>query len=162
MFQNTKKQLKIHGFTKNFIKLEMFVPHSTIHWDSMAVFFILDFSPVWPTVSNTSFSTKNDIFVEKSIFSRKTLFAKIRHFQRKNDFWSFLTKKKWHFCEKGIFHWNRGFIGTFGLNLDRWTLSHGGADHSKMKPAKECQKIDYPKPDGVISFDLLSSVALSG
>ena len=52
--------------------------------------------------------------------------------------------------------------GTFGLNLDRWTLSHGGADHSKMKPAKECEKIQYPKPDGVISFDLLSSVALSG
>ena len=54
------------------------------------------------------------------------------------------------------------FEGTFGLNLDRWTLSHGGADHSKMKPAKECEKIEYPKPDGVISFDLLSSVALSG
>lgn len=48
------------------------------------------------------------------------------------------------------------------MNLDRWTLSHGGADHSKMKPAKECEKIEYPKPDGVISFDLLSSVALSG
>ena len=46
--------------------------------------------------------------------------------------------------------------------MDRWTLSHGGADHSKMKPAKECEKIEYPKPDGVISFDLLSSVALSG
>lgn len=31
-----------------------------------------------------------------------------------------------------------------------------------MKPASECKKIDYPKPDGKISFDLLSSVALSG
>ena len=31
-----------------------------------------------------------------------------------------------------------------------------------MKPASECTPIEYPKPDGVISFDLLSSVALTG
>ena len=31
-----------------------------------------------------------------------------------------------------------------------------------MKPAAGFTKIDYPKPDGKISFDLLSSVALSG
>lgn len=35
-------------------------------------------------------------------------------------------------------------------------------DHTRLKPASECKKIDYPKPDGKISFDLLSSVALSG
>lgn len=52
--------------------------------------------------------------------------------------------------------------GTFGMNLEKWTLSHGGADHEKMKPAKDFEKIEYPKPDGKISFDLLSSVALSG
>ena len=52
--------------------------------------------------------------------------------------------------------------GTLGINLDRWTLSHGGADHEKMKPASQFKKIDYPKPDGKLSFDLLSSVALSG
>ena len=54
------------------------------------------------------------------------------------------------------------FEGTFGLNLEKWTLSHGGADHDRMKPAKDFEKIEYPKPDGKISFDLLSSVALSG
>ncbi|XP_054265319.1 electron transfer flavoprotein-ubiquinone oxidoreductase, mitochondrial isoform X1 [Macrosteles quadrilineatus] len=43
-----------------------------------------------------------------------------------------------------------------------WTLSHGGADHGRLKPAKECKPIEYPKPDGVISFDLNSSVALTG
>ena len=42
------------------------------------------------------------------------------------------------------------------------TLSHGGADHSRLKPAAECTPIEYPKPDGVVSFDLLSSVALTG
>ncbi|KAK9731190.1 hypothetical protein QE152_g13817 [Popillia japonica] len=43
-----------------------------------------------------------------------------------------------------------------------WTFSHGGADYTKLKPAKEATPIDYPKPDGKISFDLLSSVALTG
>lgn len=43
-----------------------------------------------------------------------------------------------------------------------WTLSHGGTDATKLKPASECTPIDYPKPDGKISFDLLSSVALTG
>ncbi len=42
-----------------------------------------------------------------------------------------------------------------------WTLHHTAADHEKLKPAAECQRITYPKPDGVISFDRLSSVYLS-
>ncbi|GHT83727.1 dehydrogenase [Betaproteobacteria bacterium] len=41
-----------------------------------------------------------------------------------------------------------------------WTL-HNHSDHDKLKPAAECQKIDYPKPDGVLTFDRLSSVFLS-
>lgn len=45
---------------------------------------------------------------------------------------------------------------------ETWTLSHGGADHTTLKPAKQCQPIEYPKPDGKVSFDLLSSVALTG
>lgn len=36
-----------------------------------------------------------------------------------------------------------------------------GADHTKLKPAADCPTIAYPKPDGVISFDRLSSVYLS-
>ncbi len=42
-----------------------------------------------------------------------------------------------------------------------WTLRHTAADHTKLKKAAECQPIVYPKPDGVISFDRLSSVYLS-
>ncbi|KAG9509643.1 Electron transfer flavoprotein-ubiquinone oxidoreductase, mitochondrial, partial [Fragariocoptes setiger] len=43
-----------------------------------------------------------------------------------------------------------------------WTLSHNTPDHKKLKPAAECKEIEYPKPDGKITFDLLSSVALTG
>ncbi len=41
-----------------------------------------------------------------------------------------------------------------------WTL-HNTADHTALKPASECYKITYPKPDGVLTFDRLSSVFLS-
>ncbi len=42
-----------------------------------------------------------------------------------------------------------------------WTLHRKQADHQKLKPAAECTPIDYPKPDGKITFDKLSSVFLS-
>ncbi|GAB2712870.1 electron transfer flavoprotein-ubiquinone oxidoreductase [Halomonas garicola] len=34
-------------------------------------------------------------------------------------------------------------------------------DHAALKPAAECEKIEYPRPDGKLSFDKLSSVYLS-
>lgn len=42
-----------------------------------------------------------------------------------------------------------------------WTLHHKHADHECLKPASSYQPIDYPKPDGKISFDKLSSVFIS-
>ncbi len=42
-----------------------------------------------------------------------------------------------------------------------FTLRDPHADHDSLKKASEAEKIDYAKPDGVISFDLLSSVFLS-
>ncbi|XP_037277521.2 electron transfer flavoprotein-ubiquinone oxidoreductase [Rhipicephalus microplus] len=43
-----------------------------------------------------------------------------------------------------------------------WTLHHKGTDSSKLEPAKNFKPIEYPKPDNVVSFDLPSSVALTG
>jgi electron-transferring-flavoprotein dehydrogenase len=48
----------------------------------------------------------------------------------------------------------------FGLSLFG-TLKHGKPDYATLKPAASSRKIVYPKPDGVISFDKLSSVFLS-
>ena len=42
-----------------------------------------------------------------------------------------------------------------------WTFHHH-ADHTSLKPAADAPKIDYPKPDNVVSFDRNSSVYLSG
>jgi electron-transferring-flavoprotein dehydrogenase len=41
-----------------------------------------------------------------------------------------------------------------------WTFHHH-ADHETLKPAAHCLPIDYPKPDGKVSFDRLSSVFIS-
>jgi electron-transferring-flavoprotein dehydrogenase len=48
----------------------------------------------------------------------------------------------------------------FGFSLFG-TIRHGKADSATLKPAVECNPIVYPKPDGVLTFDRLSSVYLS-
>ena len=42
-----------------------------------------------------------------------------------------------------------------------WTLQDPVPDHATLKPAADAPQIDYPKPDGKLSFDKLSSVFLS-
>ncbi len=60
------------------------------------------------------------------------------------------------------------YMGSLLFGIDQilfrgkapWTLRNT-ADHTTLKLAAECEKIDYPKPDGVLTFDRLSSVFLS-
>ncbi len=42
-----------------------------------------------------------------------------------------------------------------------WTMHHAHADHEMLKEATKVQPIAYPKPDGVLTFDKLSSVFIS-
>ena len=42
-----------------------------------------------------------------------------------------------------------------------WTLHRDKPDYAFLKPAADCPKIDYPKPDGKLTFDRLSSVFIS-
>jgi electron-transferring-flavoprotein dehydrogenase len=69
--------------------------------------------------------------------------------------------------------WSRfGTLAGIGLGgVDMWTntwgfslfgtLGHGKPDSATLKPAAECTPIVYPKPDGKLTFDRLSSVFLS-
>ena len=52
------------------------------------------------------------------------------------------------------------WLAAFKLQLP-WTLQHDKADHDCIKPAADMPKINYPKPDGVYSFDKLNSISLS-
>ncbi len=56
----------------------------------------------------------------------------------------------------GLDMWTR----TLGFSLFG-TVSHGKPDYATLKPASECTPIVYPKPDGKLTFDRLSSVFLS-
>ncbi len=64
------------------------------------------------------------------------------------------------------------YVGTVLGGLDMWTnqlfglsifgtLKHGKTDAASLEPASKHKPIDYPKPDGVLTFDRLSSVFLS-
>ena len=54
-----------------------------------------------------------------------------------------------------------GFTTYLTGGREPWTLRHPHSDHETLKPAASMPRIDYPKPDGVISFDKLSSVFIS-
>ena len=65
---------------------------------------------------------------------------------------------------------SKGLVtGTLMVGMDQvvfrgkapWTLRHHHADHETLKTRQESRPIDYPKPDGVITFDRLSSVFIS-
>ncbi len=64
---------------------------------------------------------------------------------------------KWGTLYAGFDMW----MNTIGLGFLMPTLKHVHKDNEATKKAADCQPIDYPKPDGVISFDKLSSVFLS-
>lgn len=55
-----------------------------------------------------------------------------------------------------------GLFYVLGRGKEPWTFKHGHQDHEMLKPASECKEIEYPKPDGKLTFDILSSVALTG
>jgi electron-transferring-flavoprotein dehydrogenase len=84
-------------------------------------------------------------------------------------------RKSWLFAElykaRNFKPWmSKGLaLGSLMFGIDQivfrgkapWTLHHSAADHTKLKKAADCQPIAYPKPDGLITFDRLSSVFLS-
>ncbi|WP_019141338.1 electron transfer flavoprotein-ubiquinone oxidoreductase [Noviherbaspirillum massiliense] len=61
------------------------------------------------------------------------------------------------------------YTGTLMVGIDQvlfrgkapWTLHHQHADHECLRPASEFKPIQYPKPDGKLTFDRLSSVFIS-
>ncbi|CAN7576762.1 electron transfer flavoprotein-ubiquinone oxidoreductase [Duganella sp. LjRoot269] len=65
---------------------------------------------------------------------------------------------------------NKGlYLGSLMTGIDQlvfrgkapWTLHHSHADHECLKPASQFAPISYPKPDGKLTFDRLSSVFIS-
>ena len=85
-------------------------------------------------------------------------------------------KKSWVYEElfaarnvKPSFSWGL-ILGIIFTGIDQilfrgklpFTLSHKHADHEALMPADKMPKIEYPKPDNVLTFDKTSSVYLTG
>lgn len=58
----------------------------------------------------------------------------------------------------GVEQW---LLPKLGIKNPPWTLHRDKPDHAYLKPASECRQITYPKPDGTLTFDRLSSVFIS-
>ncbi|HQR57345.1 MAG TPA: electron transfer flavoprotein-ubiquinone oxidoreductase [Burkholderiaceae bacterium] len=58
----------------------------------------------------------------------------------------------------GIEQW---LLPKIGLKSPPWTIHRTEADHGRLRPAAQSTPIAYPKPDGVLTFDRLSSVFIS-
>jgi electron-transferring-flavoprotein dehydrogenase len=58
----------------------------------------------------------------------------------------------------GIEQW---LLPKLGIQSPPWTLHAKKRDHEYLLPAAQCQPIEYPKPDGKLTFDRLSSVFMS-
>jgi electron-transferring-flavoprotein dehydrogenase len=67
---------------------------------------------------------------------------------------------KWGLWPGTIYGGMDMWLHDLGLRVP-WTLKHGKADHETLRPKDEFAPIAYPKPDGVFSFDKLTSVFLS-
>jgi len=61
------------------------------------------------------------------------------------------------------------YLGTLMFGIDQvlfrgrapWTLQHGHADHETLKGKDSSEKIAYPKPDGMLTFDRLTDLSFS-
>jgi electron-transferring-flavoprotein dehydrogenase len=58
----------------------------------------------------------------------------------------------------GIEQW---LLPKLGMKSAPWTIHRTEADHTRLRPAAEMPQISYPKPDGQLTFDRLSSVFVS-
>ncbi|MSQ51096.1 MAG: electron transfer flavoprotein-ubiquinone oxidoreductase [Betaproteobacteria bacterium] len=96
--------------------------------------------------------------------SRDELTAYPESFQKSwlfEELWQARNFKQW--MSKGL------YTGSMMVGIEQWllggkfpwTLHHQHADHETLRPAGECRPIAYPKPDGKLSFDRLSSVFIS-
>ena len=78
-----------------------------------------------------------------------------------DELWRARNFKPW--MSKGL------YLGTLMVGIDQvlfagkapWTLRHAHADHETLRKKSDAQPIQYPKPDGVLTFDRLTSVSFS-
>ncbi len=122
-----------------------------------------------PKIKGTHTAMKSGMLAAEAVFDA------INNDEKEAVAYEVALKKSWIYKElykvrnirpafKFGFHWALLYsaIDTYLFRgCAPWTFKHHD-DHSAIKPAKNYQPIDYPKPDGVLSFDRLTNLAFSG
>lgn len=113
--------------------------------------------------------------IKSGMVAAEAVFKAIQNNQAEASEYPKALKNSWLWSElqavrnvRPAFHWGL-WPGLIYSAIDQylfkgklpWTLKHR-ADNTTLKPAADCQRIDYPKPDGKLSFDRASSLYLSG
>jgi len=113
--------------------------------------------------------------MKSGIIAAETIFENIKN-KVDLSIYESKFKKSWIYRElykarnvKPSFRWGL-ILGILFTGIDQilfrgkapFTLKHKHADHETLKPSDKMPKIDYPKPDGRITFDRTSSVYLTG
>ncbi len=122
-----------------------------------------------PKIKGSHTAMKSGMIAAETIFEHLNQQKDISIYEEK-------FKKSWLYDElhaarnvKPSFSWGL-ILGIIFTGIDQilfrgklpFTLRHKHADHETLKDAKNMPKIDYPKPDNIITFDKTSSVYLTG
>ncbi len=122
-----------------------------------------------PKIKGTHLAMKSGMLAAESIIEQIDNEEEIKSFQNKiRESWLlkelFLVRNirpsfKWGFWKAIIY----SAIDTFIFRGKApWTLKHEGYDHNSLGTKRNYSPIEYPKPDGVLSFDKLTNVSFSG
>ncbi len=122
-----------------------------------------------PKIKGTHLAMKSGMIAAQSIFEDIDTNDQILGYEnsiKKSWLWKELYKVrnirpsfKWGFW-KAIFY---SAIDTYIFRGNApWTIDHHGTDHESLGKKHDYKKINYPKPDNVISFDRLTNVSFSG
>jgi electron-transferring-flavoprotein dehydrogenase len=122
-----------------------------------------------PKIKGTHLAMKSGMMAASSIFENIDINEEISNYEDeiKNSWiWSELYEVrnirpsfKWGFWKAIVY----SAIDTYIFRGKApWTLDHHGTDHESLENKNKHEKINYPKPDNVISFDRLTNVSFSG
>ncbi|MDC0093787.1 electron transfer flavoprotein-ubiquinone oxidoreductase [Alphaproteobacteria bacterium] len=122
-----------------------------------------------PKIKGTHLAMKSGMIAASSIFENIDINEEISNYEdeiKKSWIWSELYEVrnirpsfKWGFWKAIVY----SAIDTYIFRGKApWTLDHHGTDHESLENKNKHQKINYPKPDNVISFDRLTNVSFSG
>lgn len=122
-----------------------------------------------PKIKGNHLAMKSGMIAAEALAEHLTQSGEFRecagYAQRFKDSWAYEELYKVRNIRPG-FHWGTiiGIIHAGFQTLGGWMLPYtlkNHADYKQLDKAKDSVKIDYPKPDGVLTFDRLTSVQLS-